>query len=129
MDLRKKKFGFLSILDVYIIKKLLLTFFLAIFLIIMIAIIFDLSERLDDFISNNAPIKGLIFDYYLNFIPHFANLFGHLFFFIAVVGIPLNLAPSSSVMITSCATSTDLLVRYPASAVFNAVSAKPFLAP
>ena len=98
MDLRKKKFGFLSILDVYIIKKLLLTFFLAIFLIIMIAIIFDLSERLDDFISNNAPIKGLIFDYYLNFIPHFANLFGHLFFFIAVVFVCSKLASNSEII-------------------------------
>ena len=67
MKAGKKKFGPLSILDVYIIKKLLLTFILAIFLIIMIAIIFDLSERLDDFISNNAPIKGLIFDFYSSF--------------------------------------------------------------
>ena len=30
---------------------------------------------------------------------------------------------------TSCATSTNLLVKYPASAVFKAVSARPFLAP
>lgn len=98
MKLGKKKYGFLSILDIYIIKKLLLTFFLAIFLIIMIAIIFDLSERLDDFISNNAPIKGLIFDYYLNFIPHFANLFGHLFFFIAVVFVCSKLAANSEII-------------------------------
>ena len=98
MKLGKKKYGFLSILDIYIIKKLLLTFVLAIFLIIMIAIIFDLSERLDDFISNNAPIKGLIFDYYLNFIPHFANLFGHLFFFIAVVFVCSKLAANSEII-------------------------------
>ncbi|MBR5254691.1 MAG: LptF/LptG family permease [Bacteroidales bacterium] len=98
MKLNKKKYGFLSILDVYIIKKLLLTFIMAILLIIMIAIIFDLSERLDDFISNNAPIKGLIFDYYLNFIPHFANLFGHLFFFIAVVFVCSKLASNSEII-------------------------------
>ena len=98
MKLGKKKYGPFSILDIYIIKKLLLTFFLAIFLIIMIAIIFDLSERLDDFISNNAPIKGLIFDYYLNFIPHFANLFGHLFFFIAVVFVCSKLASNTEII-------------------------------
>lgn len=98
MKAGKKKFGPLSILDVYIIKKLLLTFILAIFLIIMIGIIFDLSERLDEFISNNAPVKGLIFDYYLNFIPHFANLFGHLFFFIAVVFVCSKLTANSEII-------------------------------
>lgn len=112
MNLNKKKYGFLSILDIYIIKKLLLTFILAIFLIIMIAIIFDLSERLDDFISNNAPIKGLIFDYYLNFIPHFANLFGHLFFFIAVVFVCSKLASNSEIIaILSSGISFKRLLR------------------
>lgn len=112
MSLKNKKYGFLSILDVYIIKKLLLTFVLAIFLIIMIAIIFDLSERLDDFISNNAPIKGLIFDYYLNFIPHFANLFGHLFFFIAVVFVCSKLASNSEIIaILSSGISFKRLLR------------------
>jgi lipopolysaccharide export system permease protein len=112
MKLNKKRSNLLSILDIYIIKKLLLTFVLAIFLIIMIAIIFDLSERLDDFISNNAPIKGLIFDYYLNFIPHFANLFGHLFFFIAVVFVCSKLASNSEIIaILSSGISFKRLLR------------------
>lgn len=112
MNFKNKKYGFLSILDFYIIKKLLLTFVLAIFLIIMIAIIFDLSERLDDFISNNAPIDGLIFDYYLNFIPHFANLFGHLFFFIAVVFVCSKLASNSEIIaILSSGISFKRLLR------------------
>ena len=80
----RKKYFVANILDVYITKKLLATFFVAVALISMIIIVFDLSEKLDDFISNQAPIKGLIFDYYLNFIPHFLNMFGYLFFFISV---------------------------------------------
>ena len=45
------------------------TFFIAILLIIGIVIIFDISEKVDDFVSRQAPIESIIFDYYLNFIP------------------------------------------------------------
>ena len=51
------------------------------------------------------------------------------FFFRDDTDIPLKVPQSCSVIITSCETSTSLLVKYPASAVFNAVSASPFLAP
>ena len=66
-------------IDRYIIKKYLETFFLAIALIISISIIFDISENIDDFISKNVPLKAIAIDYYLNFIPYFANLFSALF--------------------------------------------------
>ncbi len=92
MSVKNRKYGILNILDIYIIRKLLATFLLAIGLIILIVIIFDLSEKLDDFIYNQAPVKGLIFDYYLNFVPYFVNLFGHLFFFISVVFVCSKLA-------------------------------------
>ncbi len=36
--------------------------------------VFDLSERLEKFIENEAPVKAIIFDYYLNFVPYFANV-------------------------------------------------------
>jgi lipopolysaccharide export system permease protein len=75
----------MKLLDRYIIGKFLGTFFYAIALIISIAIIFDISEKIDDFISKDAPISAIIFDYYLNFIPYFTNLFSPLFTFIAVV--------------------------------------------
>ena len=71
--------------DIYIIKKFLGTYFLAILMIIVIAVVFDLSEKLDDFMRNEAPLSAIIFDYYLNFIPYFANMFSHLFTFISVI--------------------------------------------
>ena len=71
-------------IDQYIIKKYLGTFFLAIALIISISIIFDVSENIDDVITKNAPIKAIVLDYYLNFIPYYANLFSALFTFIAM---------------------------------------------
>lgn len=72
-------------IDIYIIKKFLGTFFFALALIICIAVIFDLSEKMDDFIERSAPLEAIIFDYYMNFIPYFANLFSALFVFIAVI--------------------------------------------
>ena len=42
---------------------------------------------------------------------------------------PSEVLQSSSTIMQSCATSTSLLVKYPELAVFNAVSARPFLAP
>lgn len=66
-------------------KKFLGTFFFAIALIVLIAIVFDLTEKIDDFIDKKAPLNEIILEYYLNFIPYFANLFSPLFIFIAVI--------------------------------------------
>ena len=85
-------------LDLYIIKKFLGTFIYAILLIVMVAIIFDISEKLDDFIQSKAPINAIIFDYYLNFIPFFVNLFSPLFTFIAVVFFTSKMASNTEVV-------------------------------
>ena len=62
-------------LDLYLIKKFLGTFFFSIALIIAISLVFDFSENVDEFIQKEVPTKKIIFDYYLHFIPYFANLF------------------------------------------------------
>ena len=62
---------YLSILDRYIIRKFISTYFFAILLIIGVVIIFDISEKIDDFVSKEAPLRAIVFDYYLNFIPFF----------------------------------------------------------
>lgn len=93
----KRLFG-LKILDIYIIKKFLGTFFFSIILIISIAVVFDLSEKLDDFMEKNAPTRAIIFDYYLNFIPYFANLFSYLFTFIAVIYFTSKMAYNTEII-------------------------------
>lgn len=85
-------------LDYYIIKKFLGTFFFAIALIIMIVIIFDFSEKIDDFIEKQAPLNEIIFTYYLNFIPYFVNLFSPLFTFIAVIFFTSRLAFNTEIV-------------------------------
>lgn len=72
-------------LDIYILKKFLGTFFFAILLIISISVVFDLAEKIDDFLESDAPLQAIVLDYYANFIPYFANLFTPLFVFIAVI--------------------------------------------
>lgn len=76
---------FLSILDRYIIGKFLSTFVFILALFIMISVVFDFSEKIDDFLNRDAPLNEIIFDYYLNFIPYFMNLFSPLFIFISAV--------------------------------------------
>lgn len=92
----KKKW--LKRLDRYIIVKFLGTYFFAIALIISIAVVFDINENIDDFINNKAPISAIIFDYYLNFIPYFANLFSPLFVFIAVIFFTSKLTENSEII-------------------------------
>lgn len=90
--------GYLKLLDWYIIKKFLGTYVFAIGLIISIAVVFDFNERQDKFMSHNAPWSAIIFDYYLNFIPYFANLFSPLFVFIAVIFFTSKLAENSEII-------------------------------
>ncbi|MBN2523579.1 MAG: LptF/LptG family permease [Bacteroidales bacterium] len=99
-------------IDIYIIKKFLGTYFGAIALIIMIAVVFDFSEKIDDFLENNAPFRKVIFDYYLNFIPYFAVLFAPLFTFIAVIFFTSRMAYNTEVIaILSSGVSFPRLLR------------------
>jgi len=84
--------------DRYIIVKFLGTYFFAIALIISIAVVFDINEHIDKFINNKAPVEAIIFDYYLNFIPYFSNLFSPLFVFIAVIFFTSKLAENSEII-------------------------------
>ncbi len=96
--LRITKNNQLKILDKYIIRKFLGTFFFSLALIIVIAVIFDISEKLDDFIERKAPFKAIVFDYYFNFIPYFANLFAPLFVFISVIFFTARLAANTEIV-------------------------------
>lgn len=85
-------------LDKYISKKFILTFFIALILIIGIVIIFDISEKIDDFVQNKAPLKAIILDYYLNFVPYFVNMFSPLFVFITVIFFTSRMAANSEII-------------------------------
>ena len=85
-------------LDWYIIKKFIGTYIYAIILIISISIVFDVNENLHKFTQYNAPLSAIVFDYYANFVPYFANLFSPLFVFIAVIFFTSKLAGNSEII-------------------------------
>ncbi len=85
-------------LDWYIIKKFLGTYFFSIAIIISIAVVFDIQEKIEDFIQNQAPLNEIIFAYYMNFIPYFANLFSSLFVFVAVIFFTSKMALNSEII-------------------------------
>lgn len=104
----------IKILDWYIIRKFLGTFFFALALIISIAIVFDISEKIDDFLEREAPLRAIVFDYYMNFIPYFGNLFSHLFIFIAVIFFTSRMAGQTEIIaiLSSGVSFKRLLVPY-----------------
>lgn len=85
-------------------------------LILAITIMLDINEKLDSFLK--APLKETVFDYFLNFLPYFANQFSPLFTFIAVIFFTSKLADNSEIiaMLSAGMSYKRLLVPYMLSA-------------
>ena len=109
-------------LDWYIMRRFILTFFVAILLIIGIVIIFDVSEKIDNFVEHEAPLSAIILDYYVNFVPYFINMFSPLFVFITVIFFTSKMAQNSEIVaILSCGISFHrMMVPYIISAAIIA---------
>jgi lipopolysaccharide export system permease protein len=110
----------IGIIDRYIIWKFLGTFFFAIVLIMGIAVIFDISEKIDDFLENSVSLNEIIFKYYLNFIPYFAVLFSSLFIFISVIFFTSKMAYNTEIIaiLNSGMSFRRMMYPYFLSAVF-----------
>lgn len=91
-----------NLIDRYIIRKFIGTYFFSIVLIIAIVIVFDFNEKIDSLTKANKEFGiswGRIFtDYYLNTVPYFANLFSALFVFISVIFFTSKLADRSEII-------------------------------
>ena len=100
----------LKTLDIYILKKFLGTYFFATLLILAVISMFDITEKLDAFLS--APLKETIFDYFASFLPYFANQLSPLFTFISVIFFTTKLADHSEIIaILSSGVSFNRLMR------------------
>lgn len=109
-------------IDRYIISKFLGTYFFSIVLIISIGVVFDFNENIDRFTESQAPWRAIIFQYYLNFIPYYANLFSALFVFISVIFFTTKMADHSEIiaLISAGISRRRLLVPYMVSAAIIA---------
>ena len=85
-------------IDAYIFKKYIGTFFFAISMLILVVIIFDLSENIDSFLKHHAPWQKIVLNYYVTSIPYYINLFIHLFAFIAVVFFTSKMAARTEIV-------------------------------
>lgn len=114
---KKKNFNFhfhnpIPILDRYILGKFLGTYFLATALLLLVIAMFDITEKLDAFLT--APLKETLFDYFASFLPYFANQLSPLFVFISVIFFTTKLADNSEIiaMLSSGITFHRLLRPY-----------------
>ena len=96
--LPQRRKPWLGRIDRYIIYKFLSTYIFLITIIVVIAVIFDFNEKIDKLTQSHAPMQKIIFDYYVNFVPYFANLFSPLFVFIAVIFFTSKLADNSEII-------------------------------
>ena len=102
-------------LDWYIIKKYIGTYFFTILIVVLVVIIFDVSEKIDKFVDNEVPLTEIVFDYYGGFIPWILNSFGPLLVFIAAIFFTSQLA-----MLSSGVSFRRLLLPYMVSATLLA---------
>lgn len=88
----------IKIIDWYIIKKYLGTFAFTLAIFTVIIVIFDVSEKLDDFLRHKAPVSEILFSYYAGFIPFYLNFLSPLINFIAVIFFTAKMADQTEIV-------------------------------
>lgn len=94
----KKILSAFKILDKYIFKKYISSFFFTVLLFTMISVVIDFSEKVEDFLKESCTVKEIIFDYYFNFIPHINWLLWPMIALIAVIFFTSRLAHNSEII-------------------------------
>ncbi len=66
--------------------------------IMLLAMVFDLSEKLGEFIDNNASFYDIVFQYYLNFILFYGNMFSSMIIFVSVIWFTAKMAQDTEII-------------------------------
>lgn len=116
----KLPFPKLRKLDIYILKKFLGTYFMVIILMLAVISMFDVTEKLDAFLT--APLRETLLDYFMSFLPYFANQLSPLFVFISVIFFTSKMAGNSEItaILASGVSFRRLLWPYMVGATFIA---------
>lgn len=88
----------MKLVDRYIFKKFIGTFTLFFVLLMLIAVVIDISEKIEDFTSNGATLDEIIFDYYVNFIAYYGNLFSALILFLSTIFFTSKMANNTEIV-------------------------------
>lgn len=110
-------------LDRYIIGKFLQTFFFTISIFVVIAVVFDYSEKAEDFLHGKVPLNQIIFVYYLNFVPYYCSILSPLIVFVAVIFFTAKMANDTEIVaiLSSGVSFGRLMYPYFITSVFLAV--------
>lgn len=113
----------MKVIDRYIVKQFLTTFFFAMLLLNLISIVIDITEKIDNFIQNAAPFRAVVFDYYLHFVPWITLLLAPIFVFISVIYFTSRLTSNTEVIciLNGGVSFNRLLVPYIGTATFLAL--------
>ena len=88
----------ITLLDRYIIRKFLTTFFFMLGVIMLLATVFDLAEKLSEFLQNDASLSEVFFDYYVNFILFYGNMFSSMIVFVSVIWFTAKMAQDTEII-------------------------------
>ncbi|PWS25985.1 YjgP/YjgQ family permease [Pedobacter yonginense] len=90
--------GNIKIIDRYIIGKYLGTFIYTLAIFVIIIVVFDLSEKLDDFLNSGLSFWGILTKYYAGSIPFYVNMLSPLINFIAVIFFTAKMADQTEIV-------------------------------
>jgi len=101
-------------LDIYIIKKFLGTFFFIFILLMSISMVFDIAEKLPEFLERDASWYDIFTIYYSNFIIFYGFQFIYMINFISVIFFTSKMAQNTEIVpiLTSGASFNRFLRPY-----------------
>ena len=107
-------------LDWYIIRKFLGTFVFTMIMLLGIAIVIDITEKVENFIDSKLSVKEIVLQWYVHFIPWIGLMLSPMFVFLAVIFFTTRLANNSeiTVILNSGVSFYRMLVPYMLCAVF-----------
>ncbi len=110
-------------IDRYIIGKFFRTFFFTIAIFVVIAVVFDYSEKAEDFIHGKVSLFNIIFVYYLNFIPYYCSILSPLIVFVSVIFFTAKMANDTEIVaiLSSGVSFFRLMYPYFITSVFLAI--------
>ena len=113
----------MKILDKYILGKYLTTFVFVVIILVSVICVIDYTEKNEDFITKNVPLKEIFISYYLNFIPYLVNLLSPIIVFIATVFVTAKLSARTEIIaiLNTGASFARLLYPYLLGSCFIAV--------
>lgn len=87
----------MKIIDIYILKRYLVTFFVMLIMFVPIGIVIDVSEKVNKMIEKKVPLKDILV-YYGDFTVYFANLLFPIFLFLSIIWFTSKLANNTEII-------------------------------